>query len=408
MAKPGIIILKQGREKPIVQYHPWVFSGAVDQSRSNVEGVTPGDVVEVRDYRGGFLARGYWNPDSQIRVRILTWDQNAATGPAWWRVRLARAIAARDAFAARGDTNAYRLVNAESDGLPGLVVDRYGEYLVLQSLTLGIERAKETIVESLVDLLNPTGIYERSDVDVREKEGLAESTGLLWGEPPPNPLVIREYGLSYPVDVYTGHKTGFYLDQKHVRRWLLSDPAVRGADVLNCFAYTGGFSACAARGGAASVVNVDSSEPALDIARETMALNDLAEFDADYVPADVFELLRAYRDEDRRFDVVMLDPPKFAYTARQVEDAARGYKDINWLAFQLLRPGGLLVTFSCSGHVDADLFQKIVFGASVDAGVQAQIVGWFAHAADHPVMLAFPEGRYLKGLICRVTAYGSS
>jgi 23S rRNA (cytosine1962-C5)-methyltransferase len=405
MAKPGIVILKQGREKAALQYHPWIFSGSIDTKRSQVEEAEPGSIVEVRDHRGGFIGRGYYNLDSAIRVRLMTWDQNEALGPAWWRVRLAHTIAARAELAAREDISAYRLVYAESDGLPGLIVDRYGDYLVLQSLTLGVEVVKDTIIKALVDLLHPAGIYERSDVDVREKEGLQQTTGLLWGEMPPVPLLINEYGIQHPVDVTTGHKTGFYLDQRDSRQWLLTQPTIAGREVLNCFAYTGGFAACAARNDAASVVNVDSSEAALEMARETMRLNGLEDFPAEYVAADVFEQLRAYRDEGRAFDLVILDPPKFAHSASQVEAAARGYKDINWLAFQLLRPGGLLLTFSCSGQVDASLFQKIVFGASADAAVKAQIVGWFAQPDDHPVLLSFPEGRYLKGLACRVTAF---
>ncbi len=408
MAKSGIIILKQGREKSVLQYHPWVFSGAIDPTRTDLTSVEPGAVVEVRDYRGGFLARGYYNPHSQIRVRTLTWDQNDALGPAWWRVRLARAIAARSELASRTDLTAYRLVNAESDGLPGLIVDRYGNYLVIQILTLGLEVVRDTIVHALAELLNPEGIYERSDVDARRKEGLADSAGLLWGEMPPNPLIVVEHGVRFPVDVLAGHKTGFYLDQRDCRHWLLTSPLVAGREVLNCFSYTGGFGVCAALNGAQMVINVDTSQPALDLARQTMALNGLEAFPAGYDNTDVFEYLRACRDADRAFDLIILDPPKFAHSAKEVDRAARGYKDINWLAFQLLRPGGLLVTFSCSAQVDADLFQKIVFGASVDAGVQAQIIGWFSQPADHPVLLSFPESRYLKGLICRTTGFGSS
>jgi 23S rRNA (cytosine1962-C5)-methyltransferase len=402
MAKGGVVILKQGREKAALQFHPWIFSGAVDAARTDVADTPPGGLVEVRDYRGGFLGRGYHNPASSIRVRLLTWDQHEAIGPAWWRLRLAQAVALREPLS--GVTDACRLVNAENDGLPGLIVDRYGDYLVIQSLTLGVEVARETIVSALADLLHPAGIYERSDADIRAREGLDDSTGLLWGEAPPQPLVITEHGVRYPVDVYTGHKTGFYLDQRDARRWLLSAPDIAGREVLNCFAYTGGFSACAALNGARSVVSVDSSQPALDMARETMALNNLSGFEAGYVCADVFMQLRACRDEGRLFDLIVLDPPKFAHSAGQVERASRGYKDINWLAFQLLRPGGLLLTFSCSGQVDADLFQKIVFAASVDAGVQAQIIGWLAQPPDHPVRLSFPEGRYLKGLLCRLTS----
>lgn len=405
MTPDGIVILRRGREKPLLQRHPWVFSGAIDPERGTLDGVEPGGIVDVRDYRGGFLARGYYNPRSQIRVRVLTWDQTDLIGRAWWRVRLARAIAARSALAEREDVTAYRLVNAESDGLPGLIVDRYGEYLVLQVLTLGIEKVRDAIIEGLVELLHPAGIIERSDVDVRRKEGLEETVGVLWGEAPPDPLLITEHGLRYPVDVFHGHKTGFYLDQRDSRAWLLASPFVAGAEVLNAFSYTGSFGVCAARSGARLIVNVDSSEPALEMARQAMALNGLEAVAAEYVAADIFDLLREYREEERAFDLIILDPPKFAHRASQVERAARGYKDINMLAFQLLRPGGLLLTFSCSGQVSPDLFQKIVFSASVDAGRQAQIIGWFAQPADHPVLLSFPEGRYLKGLACRMAAF---
>ncbi|GAB4470445.1 MAG: 23S rRNA (cytosine(1962)-C(5))-methyltransferase RlmI [Anaerolineae bacterium] len=405
MAKAGIVIIKQGRERSLLRRHPWVFSGAVDPARTNLEGVEPGGIVEVRGADGGFLGRGYYNPHSQIRVRILSWDQTEAIGSAWWRVRLARAIAAREPLAGREDLTAYRLAHGESDGLPGLIVDRYGDYLVMQVLTLGAEVAKEEIVEALAALLKPKGIIERSDVDVRQKEGLRDAVGLLYGEPPPNPLVIREHGVSYPVDVMSGHKTGFYLDQREARGWLLSSPAIHGAEVLNCFGYTGSFSVCAALNGAAHVLTVDSSQPALDAARETMALNGLEGFPAEYICADVFQQLRRFRDDERLFDAIILDPPKFAQTASQVERASRGYKDINMLALQLLRPNGVLLTFSCSGAVSPDLFQKIVFGASIDAGVDAQIVGWLNQPEDHPVLLSFPEGQYLKGLICRITAW---
>lgn len=400
----GQVILKAGREKAILNRHPWIFSGAIDNQRGNFAEVEPGGIVDVRDQRGGFLARGYYNDRSQIRIRLLTWDQNEALGPAWWRLRIAQAARAREALAAREDIDAYRMVNAENDGLPGLVVDKYGDTLVVQFLTLGADVMKQAVVDALAGLFKPTGIYERSDVDVREKEGLTESVGVLYGEEPPNPITITEYGVKYPVDVHTGHKTGFYLDQKESRWWMLNSAAVRGADVLNAFSYTGSFGVCAGINGAASVVNVDASEPALEAARQAMALNGL-NTSVEYVNADVFEQLRRYRDEERSFDVIILDPPKFAHSQGQVEAACRGYKDINLLAFELLRPGGHLLTFSCSGLVDADLFQKVVFGASADAEVQAQIVGWLNQPLDHPILLAFPEGRYLKGLICRTTTF---
>lgn len=400
----GQIILKQGREKAINNMHPWIFSGAVDHQRSKVENVPPGGIVDVRDSKGSFVARGYYNGTSQIRIRVLTWDQNEAIGPAWWRLRIAQAVRARQSLATQADLTAYRLVYAENDGLPGLVVDRYGDYLVVQFLTLGADAMKQSIVDALVGLLKPKGIYERSDVDVREKEGLTVSIGVLYGEAPPTPIVITEFGVKYPVDVYAGHKTGFYIDQRESRHWLLQSSITDGAEVLNAFSYTGSFSVCAAKSGAAKITNIDASEPALEHAREAMKLNDL-KTPVDYVNADVFDQLRVYRDEEREFDVIILDPPKFAHSTGQIESACRGYKDINLLAFQLLRPGGYLMTFSCSGLIEADLFQKVVFGASVDAGQQAQIVGWLNQPSDHPILLTFPEGRYLKGLICRTTTF---
>jgi 23S rRNA (cytosine1962-C5)-methyltransferase len=396
----GTVTLNRGREKPVVRRHPWIFSGAIDLAEGD-----PGGLVDVRDSGGGFLARGYYNPRSQIAVRILTWDDSERIDTDWWRSRLETAIVARAAWAGREKLSAYRLVYAESDGLPGLIVDRYGEWLVLQSLTAGIEALKPTLVEHLVDLLHPKGVYERSDADVRGKEGLPNAVGVLWGDSPPDPLVIEEHGLKYLVDILGGHKTGFYLDQRDSRRWLIDSRAADKAEVLNAFSYTGAFGACAASTGARRIVSIDSSQPALDMAQATMSLNGLEAVSAEYTCADVFQQLRVYRAEARAFDLIILDPPKFAHSGRDMEQAARGYKDINLLAFQLLKPGGSLLTFSCSGLVDADLFQKIVFAASLDAGRQAQIIGWFGHPPDHPVLLAFPEGRYLKGLVCRVAGF---
>lgn len=393
----SIITLKKGREKSLLRYHPWLFSGGIAQAQGE-----PGEIVTICDHQGSFVARGYYNPQSQIRARALTWDESEPINADWWRTRLNNAIDARAALASRSDLDAYRLVNAESDGLPGLIVDRYGDYLVVQALTLGIEVIKEMLVDLLVDLVKPAGIVERSDTDARSKEGLGDSVGLLWGDSPPIPLVITEHGVQHPVDPFTGHKTGFYLDQRDSRHWLLSAPEAAGREVLNAFSFTGGFGVCAALNGASRVTNIDSSQAALDLAAQAMALNGLEAADVEYVNADVFQQLRTYRDSRNTFDLIILDPPKFAHNARQIEQASRGYKDINLLAFKLLRPGGLLVTFSCSGHISPDLFQKIVFGASIDAGRQAHIIRWLAQPADHPVRLSFPEGRYLKGLICRM------
>jgi 23S rRNA (cytosine1962-C5)-methyltransferase len=292
-------------------------------------------------------------------------------------------------------------VHAESDFLPGLVVDRYGEHLVVQLLTLGVEQQREVIVAALVEATHPRSVSERSDADVRAKEGLGVSSGLLWGEQPPELIELREHDRHFLVDVRRGHKTGFYLDQRDNRARLPAFCA--GAEVLDAFAYSGGFAAYAATGGAAHVTLVDSSGPALALAERTLALNAIAVEQATYVEGDVFRVLRAYRAEGRRFDVVVVDPPKLAASARDVERAARAYKDANLLAFQLLRPGGALFTFSCSGSVSAELFQKVVFAAALDSGRDAQIVGTLTQASDHPVALTFPEGAYLKGLICQVS-----
>ena len=366
----GVVVLKRGRDKPVRRRHPWVFAGAIQR----IEGEpVDGDVVDVRDSGRNWLARGTLNRQSQIVVRLLTWRQDEAVDGAFWQARLARAIAARKHLADDVITTAYRLVHAESDGLPGLVVDRYGDWLVVQFLTLGAACRQDVIVEALTDLLAPRGIYERSDVDVRAKEGLDQRTELLWGDPPPDGIEVLENGLRFVVDVREGHKTGFYLDQRENRARL--QPLCAGCEVLDAFSYGGGFSVYAAAGSAASVTLVDSSGPALDLARRNLALNEVDAGRAEFVEGDVFSVLRGYRAQGRGFDVVVLDPPKFAHAQREVKRAARAYKDVNLLAFQLLRPGGVLFTFSCSGAISADLFQKIVFGAALDAGREAQIVG---------------------------------
>lgn len=393
------LILRHGREKPVLNRHPWVFSGAI----SRIEGTPePGDLVTVADSKGTPLATAYFNPRSQIRARILSWDPAEAIDAAFWRGLLARAIRGRELLDLAPETTAYRLVNAEADGLPGLVVDRYGDFLVVQCLTLGIDRRKEALFDLLMELLSPAGIYERSDVDVRHKEGLPQTAGPQRGEAPPADLIVLENTLSFPVDVLHGHKTGFYLDQRDNRAILGRPELVGDRDVLNVFAYTGGFGVYAAHGGARRITHVDSSTAALELAERTVALNGFTRPDDQYIAGDAFEVLRYYREEGEQFDVIILDPPKFAHTQGGVERATRGYKDLNWLALRLLRPGGLLMTFSCSGLVSADLFQKVVFGAAVDAGREAQILQHLGQAPDHPILLTFPESAYLKGLLCRV------
>jgi 23S rRNA (cytosine1962-C5)-methyltransferase len=392
------IVLKPGREKPVHNRHPWIFSGAIQRVQGTVE---DGDLVRVADSQGHPLATGYFNSRSQIVVRLLTWDPDERVDSDFWQRRLQRAFAGRMRLAEDDSTTAYRLVHAEADGLPGLVVDRYADWLVVQCLTLGMARHRDEIVALLADppyVPSLAGIYARDDADVRHKEGLALETRPLWGAAPPDLVEIVEHGHRFLVDVKKGHKTGFYLDQRDNR--LRTAAYCRGASVLNAFAYTGGFGIYAARAGARSVVNVEASAEALSLAEQNLALDGCAS--QQMIQGDVFQVLRGYREEGRRFDLVILDPPKFASSQAQIMRASRGYKDVNLLAMQLLQPGGLLVSFSCSGLVSADLFQKIVFGASVDAARDVQILERLAQGPDHPVLLSFPESAYLKGLICRV------
>jgi 23S rRNA (cytosine1962-C5)-methyltransferase len=386
--------LKPGREKSLLRRHPWIFSGAV--SRVDDEPAS-GDSVAVRASTGAFLGRAAYSPTSQIRARVWTFEDEPVDAD-FFRRKIRAALEMRRRLNVKGRSDAYRLVYAESDGLPGLIVDRYGEVLVLQSLTTGAEFWKETLADILLEEASLSAIYERSDADVRELEGLPPKVGLLRGSITNYRLPITENHLKFNINFETGHKTGFYLDQRDNR--LRVRELSEGRDVLDCFCYTGGFTVNALAGGAKSVLSVDSSADALALVRENIALNSLPVTRHTSLEGDVFQLLRKFRDEGRAFDMIILDPPKFAPTAAQAEKAARGYKDINLLAFKLLRPGGILVTFSCSGGVDAALFQKIVAGAALDAGVEAQIVEHLSQAADHPVALNFPEGAYLKGLVC--------
>ncbi len=395
------IILKKKRSRPVMQRHPWIFSGAIER----IEGdVADGDIVEVCDAGRNWLARGYVNRSSQIVVRLLTWQQDEPVDQEFWRRRLERAVAARQSLADDPNVTTYRLAHAESDYVPGLIVDRYGDWLIVQFLTLGVERRKAELLDLLVGLVDGVqGVYERSDVDVRAKEELGRRSGLLWGKEPPELIEVREGDYRFLVDVRRGHKTGFYLDQRQSRARLPDFCA--GAKMLDVFAYSGSFGVCAAMAGATNVTLVESSAPALDLARRNFDLNQAGgrkQCSVDYAEGDAFSVLRGYRAQGRRFDVVVLDPPKFARSEREVKRAGRAYKDVNLLAFQLLRPGGVLFTFSCSGAVSADLFQKIVFGAALDAGRDVQITGHLAQGSDHPVALTFPEGAYLKGLVCRV------
>ena len=389
-----MIVLRKGREKSLKRRHPWIFSGAVEK----VGGApAAGDTVEVKDAQGALLARAAYSPASQIRARAWTFDAKEEIDAAFFRLRLMRALALRAGLPAAKHTNALRLVNAESDGLPGLIVDRYADVLVAQFLSAGAERWRDPILDLLMEMSGCTAIFERSDAEVRGLEGLEPRTGFVRGDRAAARCPIIEYGLNFRVDVEQGQKTGFFLDQRENRQRVRELAA--GREVLDGFAYTGGFSICALAGGARKVLALESSAPALEVARENLAANPLDASRVEFVQADVFKHLRVLRDQGARFGLIVLDPPKFAPTAAQARNAARAYKDINLLAFKLLSPGGLLATFSCSGGVDAALFQSIVAGAALDAAADAKIVERFGAAADHPVALEFPEGEYLKGLL---------
>ncbi|QUN07674.1 class I SAM-dependent methyltransferase [Shewanella yunxiaonensis] len=391
------IKLKPGREKSLDRHHPWIFSSGIH----NIKGKPlMGATVDVVAHDGRWLGRGAWSPESQIQVRIWSFDRDEEIDRAFFLRRIQRAQLGRDALIASHGLTGYRLIAAESDGLPGITIDRYANVLVCQLLSAGADYWRETLVSVLAELYPDCAIYERSDVDSRKKEGLAPTTGLLHGTLPMMPVIIEENGVKIAVDVITGHKTGFYLDQRDNRA--VAARYVKGKSVLNCFCYTGTFGVYAAKGGAATIENVDVSALALETAKANMALNELDDSQVTYTEADVFKLLRQYRDEGRKFDVIVLDPPKFADNKAQLPGACRGYKDINMLAMQLLVPGGTLLTFSCSGLMPADLFQKIVADAALDAKREAQFIERLSQAGDHPIAAAFPEGFYLKGLVATV------
>ncbi len=390
------VILKKGREKSLRNHHPWLFSGAIQRVDGSPH---PGDTVEVLTSAGELAGRGAYSPASQIRMRLWTYDAQTEVNYVFFKKKIEQALQLRQALFNDEITNAYRLINAESDGLPGLIVDRYANYLVVQFLSAGSQYWAETIVKILAQRFPDFSFYERSDADVRLKEGLQLQKKVLRGTAAPPLLEITENTLRFFVDLKEGHKTGFYLDQRDNR--MLLGKLSKGKEVLNCFSYSGGFGVYAIAGGAKKVTQVDMSAAALEIARQNMLLNNLNPDGAEYVNGDVFKVLRAYRKARQRFDIVMLDPPKFVFTAKDLNKASRGYKDINRLAFHLLKPGGYLFTFSCSGLMKRELFQKIVADAALEADTEAQIMYQLNQAADHPVALNFPEGYYLKGLVCR-------
>jgi len=392
----NVITLKPGKEKSLLRRHPWVYATGIASTEGRCEA---GSTVVIRSADGRFLARGAYSPESQIRARVWTFDENEPVDHAMFKRRVAAAVAHRQRWV--HDTSAVRLVFGESDRLPGLIVDYYGQgetgQLVCQFNSAGVEQWKDALVQALVKETGCPNVYERSDAAVRQREGLELVTGVLAGAEPDPELSVTEHGVRYYVDVRNGHKTGFYVDQRDNRK-LVGDLA-EGREVLNCFCYTGGFSLAALRGGATSVTSIDSSGDALKIAAGNVTLNGFDPERATWLDADVFKSLREFRAEGRQFDLIVLDPPKFAPSAQHIDRAARAYKEINLVGMQLLRPGGLLFTYSCSGAISMELFQKIVAGAVTDARADARILRRLSAGTDHPMSAAFPEGEYLKGLL---------
>jgi len=391
------VTLNSGREGSLLRHHPWIFSGAVKSVEGNP---VDGQTVEVFTFDRQWLARGSYSSKSQIRVRILSFNLDEHVDQDLFKNRVAQAISLRKDIVGLSGTNAYRMIFAESDYLPGVIVDRYGDFLVCQFLSAGAEYWKDEIVAQLQAQWPCSGIFERSDSDNRQKEGYPDRITLLAGSAPPPLISINEGQLNFLVDVYKGHKTGFYLDQRPNRAEVMK--YAENKEVLNAFSYTGGFGIAACHSKSSHVVNVDTSNETLDLARQNFQLNGADMENIEFIGEDVFNLLRKFRDSRRQFDLIILDPPKFVAAASQLTGGTRGYKDINLLAFKLLRPGGILVTFSCSGYVKPDLFQKIVADAAVDADRQAHMLEYLTQGPDHPVALNFPEGLYLKGMICRV------
>ncbi|MGV3493031.1 MAG: class I SAM-dependent rRNA methyltransferase [Ramlibacter sp.] len=387
-----VIRLREGRERSLLRRHPWIFDSAVARG-----GADPGETVRVEGADGRFLAWAAFSPASRMRARAWSFEEGERIDAAFFGRRVAAAVAMRQRLQVPSD--GVRLVHGESDGLPGVVVDRYGDTLVAQFLSAGAERWKKVLADALLEATGLARLYERSDANARGLEGLPEATGWLRGDGPTE-RVIREHAWQFGLDVATGHKTGFYLDQRESRARFADWVRRLGAQrVLNCYCYTGGFTVAACAGGAGEVTSIDSSGPALERARANLALNGFDAARAEFVDADVNQMLRRYGEAGRSFDAIVLDPPKLAPTVAHAERAARAYKDINRLALKLLAPGGVLFTYSCSGGISADLFHKIVASAGADAGVDGYIVDRMGAAPDHPMTLAFPEGEYLKGLV---------
>jgi len=389
--------LKKGKEKAVRQLHPWIFSGAVEQIKGKPQN---GEIVEVKDHSGAFLARGFFNDQSRVAVRLLEWNEDVMIDESWWRMRVRRAVSARKDLLASAETNTCRLIFSEADFLPGLIVDRYADYLSVQILTSGIEKVKDIIVSELVSLLKVKGVFDRSDASARAHDGMEASFGILYGEQPPEFVEVVENGLKYHINIAEGQKSGFFCDQRENRRIVAG--YTQDKKVLDCFSYSGGFTLNALKSGASEVVSVDSSALAIETLKQNIELNGFGTKKHVAVQSDVNKYLRILKEEQQKFDVIVLDPPKYAPSRSSLDKASRAYKDLNRMAMGLLNSGGLLATFSCSGAVDISHFKQILAWAALDAGREIQYIYQFCQPEDHPVRSSFPEGEYLKGLFCRI------
>ncbi len=390
------IKLKKGKEKAVLQRHPWVFSGALEKVKGNPAN---GDIVKVYSANNDFLAYGYFNNQSRVAVRLLEWDEAEEINEAWYAKKINQAISSRSHLKSK-NTNTYRLIFSEADFLPGLIVDKYDDFLSVQILSSGIEKAKPILINLLVKILSPKGIFDRSDATARTHEGITAENGLLWGETPPAFIAVKENGITYHINITEGQKSGFYCDQRDNRK-ILAEYA-DGKSVLDCFSYSGGFSLNAFKNGANEVTSVDSSALAIETLKQNIELNKFNSKNHISIQSDVNKQLRAFKEEGKKFDIVILDPPKYAPSRSALDRAARAYKDLNRLGLLLLESGGLLATFSCSGAVDIETFKQIIAWAALDAGKEVQIIKQFSQPEDHPIRISFPEGEYLKGLLVRV------
>ncbi|TWR29946.1 class I SAM-dependent rRNA methyltransferase [Mucilaginibacter pallidiroseus] len=391
------VVLKKGKEKAVLQKHPWVFSGAIEHVKGKPAN---GDIIRLLDGKKQFLGYGFYNDQSRVAVRLLEWNEDTAVNEDWFRQKVRTAVAGRAHILEDGSTDTCRLIFSEADYLPGLIVDKYADHLSVQVLTSGMQNAMPVIIDELNALLKPTSIFDKSDATSRSHEGLETSNVLLAGTHPPELVMVKENGITYGINIAEGQKSGFYCDQRDNRRLLAA--YAKGKTMLDCFSYTGGFTLNALKNGAALVTSVDSSALAIETLQENIRLNSLDSAKHTAIKSDVNAQLRKFKESGDKFDIIVLDPPKYAPSRSALDRASRAYKDLNRIGMQLLNSGGLLATFSCSGAMDMETFKQVLAWAALDAGKQVQFINQFNQPEDHPVRSSFPEGEYLKGLLCRV------